>query len=132
MEIDATRLIQKLNDLPDAQRGHIRKAMSLNVTEGVQVARALAPERSGQTRDEITGHMALDGMSGEIVAIDPSAPGPEKNRAYSIEHGRKEGNRGVTEGSEHMWQTRQHLGKKFKGRIKRAVKKAVKEVSNRG
>ena len=93
------------------------------------MARTLAPDTTGETRDAITTVYREGGMVAEIVVIDSDAPQVDKNRAYSIEHGRKKGDRGTTEGYHHVHRTRQYLGKRFKGRIRRAINKAAKEVA---
>jgi hypothetical protein len=119
-----------LEQLPDAQRAHVRKAIKLNAEEGARVARTLAPVRSGKTKAKIATEYSQDGMAATVVVIDSKAPQAEKDRAYSIEHGRKKGDHGSTDGAHFVWNTRQYLAKKFKGRIKRAISKAVKEVAN--
>lgn len=130
--MDTSRLRRKLADLPDRIKDEIGKAVEKGVDEGVRVARILAPVDSGQTRDDIVKVMSQDRMRGEVQAIDPDATRPEKDRAYSIEHGRKRGNHGTTEGSHHMQQTRQFMAKRARGRIRRAVNKAAKELAGRG
>ena len=93
------------------------------------MARTLAPDRTGQTRRKISTEYSEGGMRGAVVVIPSDAPQAEKDRAYSIEHGRKRGDRGTTEGYHFVHRTRQYLGKKWRGRIKRAVSKAAKEVA---
>ncbi|QBR35406.1 hypothetical protein ETW23_03880 [Leisingera sp. NJS201] len=132
MKTDAAKLIKKLKQLPGAQRKHITSAIQKSTEEGARVARVLAPEVTGETRDGITTEYRDDGMTGEVVVIASDAPREEKDRAYSIEHGRKKGGRGTTEGFHHVHRTRQFLGKKHRNRIKRAVKKAAKEVAGNG
>lgn len=126
------RLIRKLAALPDAQRDHIRKAIATSTEEGARVARVLSPDVTGKTRGQITTEYHDNGMVGEVVVIASDASRREKDRAYSIEHGRKKGGQGTTEGSHHVRRTRQYLAKKFRSRISRAVRKAAKEVANRG
>lgn len=125
-------LIRKLSALPDVQRDHIRKAIATSTEEGARVARVLAPNTTGETRDGITTEYHDSGMVGEVVVIASDAPRKDKDRAYSIEEGRKQGDRGTTEGSHHVRRTRQYLGKKFRSRIGRAVRKAAREVASRG
>jgi len=126
----AKKLARQLGDLPDASRAHIQKAIRLNVEEGARVARTLAPVLSGETRDQITTEFALDGMSGTVLIIDNDAAQADKDRAYAIEHGRKAGDRGTTQGAHYAWRTRAYLAKKFKNRIARAIRRAAREVSN--
>jgi hypothetical protein len=125
-------LIRQLRALPEVQRKHVAKAIRLNTEEGARVARTLAPNVTGQTRDSITAKISADGMRGEVVVIPSDAPRKNKDRAYSIEYGRKAGKRGQTVGYNYVWRTRQYLSKKFRGRIRRAVNKAAKEVAGRG
>ncbi len=124
------KLIRQLDQLPDSARSHIRKAIRRNTEEGARVARTLAPELTGQTKSQITTEYSTNGLRGEVVVIDSNAPRAEKDRAYSIEHGRKKGDHGRTEGAQFVWTTRRYLAKKFRGRMKRAIKKAVKDVTN--
>ncbi|MBY6138529.1 hypothetical protein KUV26_03695 [Leisingera daeponensis] len=132
MKVESTRLIRQLEKLPDAQRKHVTGAIQKSTEEGARVARVLAPDVTGETREQITTQYHDGGMVGEVVVIASDAPRAEKDRAYSIEHGRKRGDRGTTEGSHHVHRTRQYLGKKHRNRIKRAVKKAAKEVAGNG
>lgn len=130
--LGAEKLARQLRDLPEVQRGYVKKAIIQSTEEGARVARTLAPDASGETRDGITTEYREGGLVGEVVVIDSNAPQDKKDRAYSIEHGRKRGERGVTEGAHHVHRTRQYLAKKNKARIKRAINKAVREVSRRG
>jgi hypothetical protein len=111
------------------QRGHIVKAIAKSTEEGASVARVLAPDVTGETRDNITTQYRSGGMVGEVVVIASDAPRSEKDRAYSIEHGRKNGDHGTTEGNHHVRRTREYLAKRFKGRIRRAINKAAREVA---
>ena len=133
MKVDGhKRLIRKLGALPDAQRKHVVKAIAQSAEEGARVARTLAPNATGRTRDEITTEYSDGGMVGQVVVIPSDAPQAEKDRAYSVEHGRKKGQRGTTAGYHFVFRTRQYLGKKFRARIRRAISKAAREVSRSG
>lgn len=124
------KLIRQLKDLPEASKRNIRKAIKRNAQAGERVALTLAPDVTHETKGNIHVEYARDGMGAEISAIRSDAPREDKDRAYSIEWGRKAGNRGVTEGYSFMWRTRQFLGKRFKNSIRRAIRKAAKEVTN--
>jgi hypothetical protein len=125
----ADRLAKKLQKLPKEIRVDIVKAVKKNTAQGARIARVLAPNVSGETRDQITARYAAGGMVGIVEAIDPNATRDEKDRAYSIEYGRKKGVRGTTQGFEHMWQTRAYMAKRAKRSIARAVRKAVKRMA---
>lgn len=132
MKVQSGKLIRQLKKLPDAQRAHIQKAIVTSTEEGARVAKTLAPNVTGDTRDEISTEYSEGGMVGTVVVIASDASREDKDRAYSIEHGRKKGARGKTQGSHHVHRTRQYLGKKWQGRIRRAVRKAAKEVARGG
>ena len=133
MKVDGgNRLIRKLRELPKAQREHVAKAIERNTRQGVRVAKVLAPVKSGKTKSLIEARFADEGMTGIVEVVDPAAPRPLKDRQYSIEHGRKGGEHGTTEGAHFVRTTRQYLGKKHKASIARAVKKAAKEVAGNG
>lgn len=132
MKVDARRLIRALSDLPEAQKKHVRKAVRKNTEEGARVVSRLAPNVTGRTRAEIGTKFHDDGMTGEIVVVDSDAPRKDKDRAYSIEHGRSGGPRGPMAGFHHVRSTKVYLGKRWKGRVARAIRRAVKEVSGNG
>ncbi|WP_439137555.1 hypothetical protein [Roseicyclus sp.] len=125
----ANKLVRKLGQLPDAQRRHVVKAIAQSTEEAARVARTLAPDTTGRTRAQITTEYKENGLVGEVVVIDSAAPRAEKDRAYSIEHGRKRGDRGTTEGYHFVRRTRAFIGKKNRNRILRAIRKAAKEVA---
>lgn len=126
------RLRRQLSELPERTRDHITRAIQRNVRQGVRVAKVLAPVDSGQTKEDIEGFLPATGggLVGVVEVIASNAPRTEKDRAYSIEHGRKQGKHGTTEGAHHMRRTRQYLGKKFKASIKAAIRKAAREVTS--
>lgn len=128
----AKKLNRQLGDLPVAIRKHVTDAIRKSTNEGVRVAQTLASVDTGQTRDALHAEFFDGGMTGVVVAVRSNAPRDEKDRAYSIEHGRKKGDHGTTAGSQHIWRTRQFLAKRNAARIKRAVNKAAKEAFNGG
>lgn len=132
MKVQSGKLIRQLSKLPDLQRGYLENAIAVSTEEGARVAKTLAPNTSGETRDNITTEYGDGGMTGAVVVIASDAPRAEKDRAYSIEHGRKKGSRGKTRGYHYVHRTRQFLSKKHRRRIKRAVSKAAREVSRGG
>lgn len=125
----AGRLRRKLSDLKGTERAHVTKAVRRNTEAGVRTAKVLAPNTTGRTRSEIKARYREGGLVGIVEAIDPGAPRKEKDRAYSIEHGRKRGLHGTTAGYHHMHRTRQFLGKRWKSSLKRAMNKAIKEAA---
>lgn len=122
------KLSRQLGRLPVHIRKHVSDAVKKSTEEGAKIARTLAPEDSGQTKSDIRTEYKDQGMTGIVVAIETSAPKAKKDRAYSIEHGRKKGASGTTEGSHHIWRTRQYMAKRVTARMKRAVNKAAKEA----
>jgi len=126
------KLRRQLSSLKGDARKHIVKAIAAGTNEGVRVARVLAPEKTGRTKQEIHAEFRDDGMTGIVEVIDPGADRADKDRAYSIEHGRKAGDHGTTPGSHHVHRTREYLAKKNKNRVKRAMRMAIKEAAGRG
>lgn len=122
-------MARKMQKLPKEIRTDVVKSVKRNTDQGARVARILAPVLSGETKAKILARFAAGGMVGIVEAIDPNAPRPEKDRAYSIEHGRKKGTRGETEGAHHIRQTRSYMAKRAKRSIARAVRKAAKRVA---
>lgn len=128
----AARLKRKLKKLPANVRAEVRPVVARQTQQGARVARILAPDLSGETRQKITPRFADEGMVGIVEAIDPQAPRAEKDRQYAIEHGRKKGQRGTTEGKKFMRQTRSYMAKKANAAIKRAISKAIKKAAQHG
>lgn len=132
MKVDSLKLVRKMRKLPDVARVHLVKAIQLGTEEGARVAKTLAPNVTGETRGRITTEYHGGGLIGEVVVIPSDASRAEKDAAYAIEHGRKKGAHGTTEGFHYVRTTRQFLATKNKRRMLRAVKKAVKEVASGG
>jgi hypothetical protein len=126
------KLRAQLSRLPEAIRADVAKAVRRQTEKGVRTARILAPEDSGQTRRLIRAAYYDRGMIGEIVAIDSDAPRTEKDRQYSIEHGRQRGAHGRTTGAKYMATTRRYLAKTWANALRRAVRKAAKRAAGHG
>lgn len=124
------KLARQLGSLPAATRANVAKAIAKSTEEGARVARTLAPSTTNETRDAITTEYSNHGLTGVVVVVASDTSREEKDKRYSIEHGRKKGDRGTTEGYHFVHRTRQYLGKKNRARIKRAIRKAVREVSS--
>jgi len=129
---NAGRLQRKLKDLKGKARDHVVRAIRRGTEEGARVARVLAPEDTGETRRGISTRYEDGGMRGIVEAAPRPATRAEKDRAYSIEHGRKRGDHGTTEGSHHMYLAKVYIAKKNEDRVNRAIRKAVKEAARRG
>ena len=124
------KLIRQMEQLPDTTKDHIRRAIRRNLDAGERIALTLAPDVTYETKGNIYTVTARDGMGGEIRAIPSDAPQKDKDRAYSVEWGRKKGTRGTTVGYSFIWATRQYMEKRFRNSIKAAIRKAVKEATN--
>ncbi|MFC6640820.1 hypothetical protein [Sulfitobacter profundi] len=83
------KLMRQLKALPESARGHLATAMRRNVEEGEKIANVLAPDVTHETRGNIYSELKDDGLTGIVYAIPSDAPQEDKDRAYSIEHGRK-------------------------------------------
>ncbi|MDJ0631099.1 MAG: hypothetical protein QNJ44_22770 [Rhodobacter sp.] len=130
--LGAAKLRRQLRALDPALRKHMPPAIRRGTEEGVRVAKILAPDVTGETKGKIRSEYKDEGMTGVVVAIESDATRAEKDKAYSIEHGRKKGQHGTTEGYHHLHQTRRYLAKKNKNRMRRATNKAVREAARRG
>jgi hypothetical protein len=142
VKIDAKRLTRQLRRLPDALQENVKQAVYKSTEEAARVVKVLAPNTTGETKDGIHTKYEPDGMMGTVVVLDRNASRAEKDRAYSIEHGRKKAVkigkvkgkkkevwRGTTEGYRFVGRARQYMGKRWSRRIRRAVRKAAKEVT---
>lgn len=140
MKVDAKAVIKSFDALPRQQRKHIGDAVRKSALEGVRWARTLAPVDSGDLKRGI--HAKFDFQPGSLRASVEAAPDDAESqaKALSIEFGRRYTrarrspgrngllNRGTTEPMPFMRRTQALLGKKHAGRIKRAIRKAVKEA----
>lgn len=132
------KLVRQLRALPEASQVEIRRAVKRSVQEGERVANTLAPDRTHETRGNIYSEVSESGYLGRVVGIDPAAPREDKDRAYSVEFGRKRSvgrdgkKRGTTAGYRFMSRTRTYLAKRWKGRVRRAIRKAAKEAARNG
>jgi len=140
MKVEAKAVIKSFGDLPRQQRKHIGDAVRKSTLEGVRWARTLAPVGTGDLKRGI--YAKFDFQPGSLSASVEAAPddGPSQAKALSIEFGRRYTrawrvpgrrgllNRGITEPMPFMRRTQALLGKKHAARIKRAIRKAVKEA----
>jgi len=140
MKVDSRALQKSFRDLPRKQRKYIGDAIRTSALEGVRWARAMAPEDTGALKAGI--HAKFEFGKDLLKASVEAAPddGPSQAKALSIEFGRRYTrkrrspgrngllNRGTTEPVPFMRRTQKLLGQKHKGRVNRAIKKAVKEL----
>jgi hypothetical protein len=120
------KLTRQLRALPRKQRAHIVKALNKSADEGVRVARTLVPVDSGELKDGIHKKSQDAGMTVSVEAAPATKEAQIKAKA--VEFGRTKGNRGATDPRPYLRRTQAYLAKRVKGRIKRAIKKAAKEV----
>lgn len=128
----ANKLVKQLKAVPEKSRVELKHTIWRNLELGARVANTLAPDVTGETRGNIHYELGRDGLSGQVIGIRSDAPQQDKDRAYSVEYGRKKGKRGTTSGYRFMWQTRVYLAKRFKNSVRRAVKKALRGAKNGG
>lgn len=140
MKVDSRALQKSFRDLPRKQRKYIGDAIRTSALEGVRWARAMAPEDTGALKAGI--HAKFEFGKDLLKASVEAAPddGPSQAKALSIEFGRRYTrkrrspgrngllNRGTTEPVPFIRRTQKLLGQKHKGRVNRAIKKAVKEL----
>jgi len=127
--IGAKRLNKQLRSLPPAVEAELRKVVQKSGKEFVTVARALVPVDSGDLKNSIEVKYKNRGMTAEITAGGATADGIIK--AKTVEGGRKPSSKsGAMAAQPFMRRTAQHLGKKIRGRHKRALAKAVKRIAN--
>lgn len=118
------KLKRTMKAVPLEVQSEVRRAVVKNLSEGVKVAKTLAPDVSGETKADIFAKYDADGLGGSIEA----APSDKESqiRSKAIEFGRKQGDRGTTDPQPYIRPTQNYLEKRFKGRISRAIRKGVK------
>ncbi len=125
------KLARQLRSLSPAARRHVSEAIEKSGGEGVRVARRVVPVAFGELKGTIRFKADDDGMSGKVIAGEPTSDGQQK--ANTVEGGRRPDARGGAMAAQpFIGVTRSYLAKKFKGRISRAIRKAAKEAARHG
>lgn len=131
MRVEGTRRLRRqLQDLPEEIKGEITKTIRRNTEAGARLARQLVPVASGELKGWIFTKYDNGGLTASIEAAPDTAEAQKKARA--VEFGRQKGNRGTTSPAPYMRIMQQHLGKRFRNNIKRAIKKAAKQAVSSG
>ena len=135
-----------LRDIPIKQRKYIFDAIRKSTNEGLRLAKTLAPRDTGDLINGIHRKILIDRGSRTrgfniMASVEAAPPDAESQiKALSIEFGRKytrtrryprrTGRKfsGFTEANPFMRRTQSIIGPKHKGRIRRAMNKAAKEV----
>jgi hypothetical protein len=122
------KLIRQMRKLPKAVRRNIVKTMERNTEEAARVARTLAPDVTGQTRDDIFTKYEYfaDGLRTSVEAAQPTKEAQQ--RALAIEFGRENGDHGTTPPQPYIRPAQGYLEKKHAASMKRAINKAAKET----
>ena len=125
----ARKLQRQLSELPEEVRAEVAKVIRRNTEAGARMARQLVPVQSGELKGWIhTKYDTEDGFRGSVEAAPPTKEAQIKAR--SVEFGRREGNRGVTNPAPYMRIMQSHLGKRFKNNIRNAIRRAARKVTN--
>lgn len=124
MILGMKQLKRTMQKAPAAVRVEARKAVIKSVTEGVALAKTLAPDVSGETKANIRAKYDTDFLAGSVEAA--ASAKQEQIRAKAIEFGRKKGDKGTADPHPYIQPTQEYLGKRFKGRVSRAIRKGVR------
>lgn len=122
------KLIKQMRRIPTEVRTAVSAAIRKGTEETANVARSLAPEKSGETKQMIFTKYSADGMSASVEAAPNTRAEQVKTRA--IEFGRRKGEKGTTQPSPYIRRAQAYTAKKFKASIKRAMNKALKDATN--
>tara|TARA_R110002073_G_scaffold66561_2_gene166150 strand:- start:539 stop:943 length:405 start_codon:yes stop_codon:yes gene_type:complete len=123
------RIRQQLRRLKVEEQTEIAAAIKKSTDETRRVAKVLAPELTGETRDFIKSKIYNGGMKGVVYAGETR---PEKDKAYAVEFGRKPGVHGSTDPQSYIRRAQSYIAKKHKGRMRRAMNKAIKRAMGNG
>lgn len=122
------KLIKQMRSVPVEVRTAVSAAIRKGTEETANIARTLAPEKTGETKQMIFTKYSADGMSASVEAAPNSRDEQIKTRA--IEFGRRRGNKGTTEPHSYIRRAQAYTAKKFKAAVKRAMNKALKDATN--
>ena len=120
------KLVKQMRQMPRSVRTHVSKAIIKSTEEGAKVARTLVPVDSGELKSGIHTEYRNGGMTGIVQAAQRG----EQAKAYSVEFGRKQGDRGTTAAHPYIRTAQSYVATKNKGRINRAINAAAKEAFN--
>ncbi len=126
MILGMKKLKRTMQKAPAAVRAEARKAVVKSVNEGVALAKTLAPDVTGVTKANIRAKYDADFLAGSVEAA--AAEKQEQVRAKAIEFGRKKGEKGTTDPHPYIQPTQEYLGKRFKNRVSRAIRKGVRSA----
>jgi hypothetical protein len=124
----ADKLAKQFRRLPKEVHTQIQKTVKSNTESGARLARNLVPVASGELKGWIYTQYENDGMTGSIEAAPSTKEAQIK--AKSVEGGRKNGDRGITEAQPYMKLAAQHAAGKFNRSIQAAYRKAARMVLN--
>lgn len=134
MILGMKKLKRTLRNAPVKVQDEARKAVFKNTAEGVRVAKTLAPDVTGTTRDSIHAKYSADRLVGSVEAGQPTKE--EQTRAKAIEFGRKQGaggkirtNRVNVPAKPFIRPAQEYLEKRFRGRLSRAINKGMRAAS---
>jgi len=136
------RLSRQLKNLPVEVRSEVSKTIRRNTEAGARLARRLVPFDTGELKGWIHTKYDSGGMRGSIEAAPETKKAQTKARA--VEFGRKNartawGTRtkaiastGQTAARPYMRIMQRLLGKRFRGSIKGAIRKAAQRTVSSG
>lgn len=126
MKVDARQVKAAFKKLPAVQRKHMIDAIDKTSKDVLRFARILVPSDSGDLKSQLHIKREEGGLKVSVEAAKPTKEDQIKARA--VHAGRKQGQRGTTEGNPYMRRAQKMAGVKHKGRVTRALNKAKKEV----
>jgi hypothetical protein len=128
--LGSKKLIKQLGQLPLAARQNIVKGVKRNTEATARVARTLAPNVTGRTKDDIFTiyDVTKDGVSGSVEAAQPTKEA--QKRARAIEFGRTNGEHGTTPPQPYIRPASAYMRKRYTAAMRRLVKKAAKDTFN--
>lgn len=128
------KLKRTLRQAPRKVQDEARKAVVKSTVEGVRLAKTLAPNVTGRTRDTIYAKYSADRLVGSVEAAPPTKD--EQTRAKAIEFGRKKGaggkqrtNRVDVPGQPFIQPTENYLEARHARRVARGIRKGIKDAS---
>lgn len=134
MILGAKKLKRTLRQAPGKIQNEARKAVRKSTVEGVNLARTLAPNVTGKTRDMIEAKYSADRLVGSVEAAPAEKEAQKKTRA--IEFGRKRGaggkertNRKDVPEQPYIRPTENYLEARHKRRVARGIRKGIKDAS---
>ena len=125
------KLIKELKQVAPSVRQELEKTSKSSVKRYANFARKIAPVGATRETKNVINGQVISNEKGVFGFVNFARPTKESAiRQGSISYGRKEGDRGQTDGYEYIRTTRAFISDKYKRAMKSAARRGIKKATN--